>query len=451
MVEHSDLQTLLARHGEMDRWWVYDGQALSEYTFSLAEAASAYANWPSIYVAHERFPDHWIVLEPATLRVEICPAEYFGWPAPVKKTLRKVVAKHVAKSVVAKDAPAAGRQAPGRRARRAPVLMPTQAVVPPRRSRVPLVLGLLMLLGLAAGVGYFFLGRDASSSGQWASGSAVQPRSTEAAAQAIESVTAEQSLFEGDRPEQEVAYAGLPVAISYEGAIQILEKRGFVVGYDNLRRVPAWVAYRLDAAPRRRMPERPPFLPDPEAQNGDTEEDYERAYYRSGYDRGHMAPFYGMVSRYGDRAGEQSMLFTNIAPQKSDLNQGPWALLEMDVSFDYGYSQAFRRVWVITGPLYDRWPQFLPNSKIEIPDAFFKILLIEHDAMPQVLAFRFSQNTPGDVERFDAYLTSVDALEAESGLDFLPLLNDSVENALEAQPSIEVWPLERPDMSWRDR
>jgi len=40
-------------------------------------------------------------------------------------------------------------------------------------------------------------------------------------------------------------YAGNPESADYPNRLQVLYSEGFVVGYDNVRGTPAWVAYRV--------------------------------------------------------------------------------------------------------------------------------------------------------------------------------------------------------------
>jgi len=76
---------------------------------------------------------------------------------------------------------------------------------------------------------------------------------------------------------------------------------------------------------------------------------------------------------------------------------------------------------------------------VGIPDAFFKIVVRLVDNQPEVLAFIYpNKDNLGDDHT--AYLTSVDHIEELTGLDFLAVLDDELEEALEGRVAIELWP-----------
>lgn len=227
------------------------------------------------------------------------------------------------------------------------------------------------------------------------------------------------------------AYGGLPVDVGYPGDLRILENTGFVVGYCEVRNNPAWVSYRVFRADRLQADTRPSrFLEDSRTQSRIDHD----GYTHSGFDRGHMAPNFAIATRYGREAQLETFLMSNIVPQDPDLNQGPWRVLEEMIS---GYAQRYDEVWVVTGPLYDHSATFI-GPKIEVPDAFFKIVVDETGAGVRILAFSF----PQDVRRKDdprRFLTTVDAIEALSGFDFFSELPDEIEDRLEAMRASRPW------------
>jgi len=91
-----------------------------------------------------------------------------------------------------------------------------------------------------------------------------------------------------------------------------------------------------------------------------------RAYYNSGFDRGHLAPDRDFV--YNISAEYEVMSMTNIVPQNKNLNRGLWKKIETyvrDLSF------RFDSLEVVTGVLY------LDNNTlygVPIPTHFYKIV-----------------------------------------------------------------------------
>lgn len=94
--------------------------------------------------------------------------------------------------------------------------------------------------------------------------------------------------------------------------------------------------------------------------------------YRGGYDRGHQLP---SADRYGVGINEKTFYFTNMTPQRGELNQKAWAKLENMVR-DWSYS--FDTLYVVTGAdirgatevAYDN-----QNKAVTVPVGYYKALL----------------------------------------------------------------------------
>lgn len=201
------------------------------------------------------------------------------------------------------------------------------------------------------------------------------------------------------------------------------------------------------------------------------------------YDRGHMC-MKQIASRLGKDADWNSHSLLNACPQHKILNQGIWKELEQ---YTMTWADKYGSVWVICGPiLKDRkvtkWLGESKEIKVAIPDAFFKIVIAEGQDVPRptetddtltvagsgttittttisttsqpadtvtgiyhrprVLAFMFPQEDPRykkkplDVKPF---LTSVDEIEEQTGLDFLTCLADEIEESVEAEKAKTLW------------
>ena len=228
------------------------------------------------------------------------------------------------------------------------------------------------------------------------------------------------------------SYAGLPKSISYPYPITVLTNQGYIAGYCEERKNPAWVSYRVFKLANAESPPRPSrFTVDTRTTSRVRHDDYTR----SRYDRGHMAPNYAIGSRYGATAQRETFYMSNIVPQKPDLNRRIWRMLEERIAKEYAMN--FEEVWIITGPVYDEKKETL-DSEVEIPDAFFKIIIDEVSGKPRVLAFLIDQDVTGS-ERFSQFLASVDFIEGVTGLDFLAGLEDSLEDKIEERKVGRIW------------
>ena len=155
-----------------------------------------------------------------------------------------------------------------------------------------------------------------------------------------------------------------------------------------------------------------------------------------------MAPNYPMSRLYGKQGQEDSFLMTNITPQKSKLNQRVWQRLE-EVEINY-FAKTFGKVWVITGPVFSGTVERLASAwTVEIPDAFYKIYITEAtpNAKPIALGFLIPQTVKGK-EPLAKFVTSIDNIEAQTGLDFFSELNDRIETSLEAAVQSLPWHLQ---------
>lgn len=144
-------------------------------------------------------------------------------------------------------------------------------------------------------------------------------------------------------------------------------------------------------------------------------------------DRGHQAP---LASFGGTRSWNHTNYYSNITPQKSELNQGPWMRLESKIR-DIVLSNHV--VYVMTGPLYEKDMPPLPNVKIphKVPSGYWKIVILPGKGNSfDAAAFIFPQET-GRREKVLSKLTTIRTIEQKTELDFLWMLDDDIENRVE--------------------
>ncbi|NLE55127.1 MAG: DNA/RNA non-specific endonuclease [Lentisphaerae bacterium] len=229
-------------------------------------------------------------------------------------------------------------------------------------------------------------------------------------------------------------FGGIPVDTASDRDLSVLHNLGYSVGYDDARKNPAWVAYRLFAvASDTTVGERPgQFNVDFRSTAQVRSEDYTG----SGFDRGHLAPNYGIARCYGPAAQVQTFLMTNIAPQRHALNAGVWKEIEMREANDY--AQNLEEIWIYCGTIFSPTRLRELPSGVPIPDSFYKIVIDEQHGALRVLAFIFSQNSNNKTAAADG-LCSVDAIEAATGLDFFPELPEDIQAQLESVVPTSLW------------
>lgn len=215
--------------------------------------------------------------------------------------------------------------------------------------------------------------------------------------------------------------SGLPHS---SAQVTILDNHHFTIGYSIAMENPLWVEYRASALPHHPLPARPRFRADKRVPGSPGP----RAI-GAGYDRGHMAPNYIMAILYGRKAQLDTFLMTNITPQRPRLNQLLWQRIEEIEADDM--APRWEPMWVVTGPVFGVHPRHL-DSGIAIPIAFYRIWLRHgDDGQPHMLALRVPQAVRGD-ERLTRFLTSVDALEAATSINFFPAIPAALQRKAEA-------------------
>ncbi|MEA2760855.1 MAG: trimeric autotransporter adhesin [Gemmatimonadaceae bacterium] len=221
----------------------------------------------------------------------------------------------------------------------------------------------------------------------------------------------------------------------------------YTISYNESRGTPNWVSYELDSRQVVAGQDRcncftaDPLLPlDKQILTSD--------YTNGGFDRGHMARSFDRTAANGDNA--RTFYLSNIVPQMADLNQGVWASFEN--ALGDSATKGGRAVYIITGPLYSRSHSlsFVKNEgKVAIPDSTWKVALIgprnggvpfthgsiqewEDVAGVTVLAVNMPNIAGVRNDPWQKYLTTIDKIESSTGFDFLSLLPEAFQDALEA-------------------
>ncbi len=222
----------------------------------------------------------------------------------------------------------------------------------------------------------------------------------------------------------------------------------FTASYNPRRGTPNWVSYDLDASAFGSQDRCNCFTFDPDLPASFTHlttADYTGAGAAAGFglDRGHMTRSFDRTSAGLDNA--DTFLLSNVVPQASDLNQGPWSDFET-VLGDLARNDN-KEVYIIAGPAGDQGT-VKNEGKIVIPRSTWKVAVImpRDHGLASIVDYRDLQviavNMPNVAGirsvPWQTYLTTVDAIEALTGYDLLANLPDKIENIVEAgiQPPI---------------
>ena len=230
----------------------------------------------------------------------------------------------------------------------------------------------------------------------------------------------------------------VPAPMENAGDELLLSREGYRVSYNVSRRVPNWVAWHLTASHTNGDFRRDDItfsedmeVPGPRATDDD--------YYSSRYDRGHLCP--SGDCKWSKTAQRQSFLFTNVCPQNHELNKGDWNDLEMQCrkwARDYG------DIYVVAGPIfYGGVKNTIGKNRVAVPDAFFKVVL-DDGRKAKAIGFIYPNKSGHNDMTF--YVKSIDEVERITGIDFFPMLDDNVEDRVEAadrQSMIRDWRVDK--------
>lgn len=201
----------------------------------------------------------------------------------------------------------------------------------------------------------------------------------------------------------------------------------FAISFDLRTKFPEWAAYHLDPSltwgglKEKREYKAGPYLP---PAGSLSRKDY-RGAAQFGYDRGHFAP---AGSFKGSRFAYQAQYLSNIVPQKRDLNQGPWRMLEESIR---AFANNGHEVKVLTGPLYGSppaagksfgkkmppWPE-LQGKAEQLPSGFWKMAAFQKGRRISVCSFVMPQEVKSRRSRPAKYTASLARVEKLSGLVF---------------------------------
>ena len=247
--------------------------------------------------------------------------------------------------------------------------------------------------------------------------------------------------FDQEAPRGTVFFAGAPVRLTAPAPsdIRIVDRGEFAIGWSDRLRHPAWVAYHVPADARFEVGERPNFTKDKAVPLSPPSSSYDR----SNYDRGHMAPNYAMVTRFGEDVQKATFLMSNIAPQSPSLNRGVWRDLEHRIA-DL-WTARWGEIWVIVGSIPSETMETLSGTGIDVPSKFYQLIVAQEGTDVRVMALVFDQTVSGR-EWPTRHLVTVDELEEMTGLDFLPELESFIQDPLEAELPSRLWPIRKGDI-----
>ena len=211
---------------------------------------------------------------------------------------------------------------------------------------------------------------------------------------------------------------------------QIIHHQNYSLSYSEPHEQAEWVAYELKASHISSTNHKRPYFEIDEAVK--TGAAHWRNYKNSGYDKGHLCP--AGDRRFTKEAHDETFLTSNISPQEHEFNSGVWNRLEQKVRY---WAKKNDGIFIVTGGVLKDNLKTIGEGKVAVPNQFYKIILDNTNGKIKVLAFLVNHQD-SDLPLYK-FVVSVDEVEALTGIDFFPELEDTIENKLEASSSYKNW------------
>lgn len=220
------------------------------------------------------------------------------------------------------------------------------------------------------------------------------------------------------------------------GADQILCRNGYAVGYNYTHKIPIWASYHItnESAHGANVPRKKGFNIDKEIPH--QHRSRQKDYSHSGHDRGHLAP--SATIDYSRSANDETFLYSNMVPQLPGFNRdmhghtGAWGKSE---SLVRKWVRARGELYVISGAVLSANDGGI-GSGVTVPAAFYKIVLDPNKAEAIALLMPHRENAKNELP---SYITSIDQIEAFTGIDFFSLIDDKQEGVIEARVQESLW------------
>lgn len=220
----------------------------------------------------------------------------------------------------------------------------------------------------------------------------------------------------------------------------LLTRPQYVLSYNKSRGIANWVSWQLSSAWKGDSKRTENFRPDPMIPTG-----WYAArpsdYTNTGFDRGHLCP--SDDRDVTPEANAATFLLTNIVPQAPRHNREVWKTLE---EYERQLMNDGNEVFIIAGVSgtggtgQNGYATSLANGKLTVPATLWKILVVvpvgtestfQITPNTRVIAVNIPNEQSAADKPWQAYLTSVDALEMLTGYDFLSNVSVDIQSVIE--------------------
>jgi len=160
--------------------------------------------------------------------------------------------------------------------------------------------------------------------------------------------------------------------------------------------------------------------------------------YSGSYDRGHQVASNDRQTTV--LQNNQTFYYSNMTPQYSTLNQGQWATLENKVQTYAATCSGLDTLYMVTGPVFESGYKTTTDASsvaCAIPSKYYKCLMkcTFNSSGTMTKAVGVAYLTPGNDAssntNYTNWITTIDAVEAATGLDFFTNVPATLQTAAE--------------------
>ena len=216
----------------------------------------------------------------------------------------------------------------------------------------------------------------------------------------------------------------------------------YATGYNATRGIPVWTSWHVSRPDLTKgAPRQDDFRPDP-ALPRQFYQVTPQSYSGSGFDKGHNCPSGDRTASLDDNSA--TFLMSNMVPQAPNNNQQTWAHLE---EYTRTQVEGGQEAYVVMGS-YGRGgtgkngpASTIAQGRVSVPARIWKVVVFLPDGNNDLQRIAAGQarvvaiDTPNDNSispDWHQYLTSVDKIEAASGLDILSALPLATQTKLQS-------------------
>lgn len=211
---------------------------------------------------------------------------------------------------------------------------------------------------------------------------------------------------------------------------ELKQRSGYYYSYNDARKVCNWIGYYLTKEDV--TGSEIPLV----TFHKDSAETYcasENDYGNYSYTLGLMKPRSAARNSSSEMKEVHNML--NIVPMNLELSRGSWRILDNMIA---GWAVIFDSLSVLAGPIFEQNPpELVGDAKVNVPDKFFKVVLVRNGLDLGAIAFVIPNNA--EANNLNQYSMSVDSLERITGYNFFSELPDYLEGFTEEVFKAEMW------------